>query len=642
MNNTYTVTTTMTSAYLRQIGLLMRRLLLCYLLYFVSRVLFFVVNRQYFSETGFSEFASDCFFGLRFDSFSICVSNSLFILMSLMPFSFFYHRGYQTLLRWLFVLSNTVFLAFNFIDIAYFTFTRKRSTSDIFKQIGGQSDLGKLIPQFASDYWWTLLLFAFTIYVLVRLYQRIPVPAAVDFGKQRSALQMLLVSLLFSLSVGFTVLGIRGGFQRVPIDVVNAGAVTRPEGVSIVLNTPFSLIKSMEHNNIEVVNFYSEEVARQLFNPVHHFADSAFTKKNVVVIILESFAKEYTGLSRRQSLTPFLDSLMGASLVFENGFANGTKSIEGIPAILASMPSVMQNPFINSDYAGNRQTSFASLLRNEGYTTAFFHGGINGTMNFNDWAPAAGYAQYYGRNEYNNEADFDGYWGIFDEPFLQYTIKTMDGFKAPFHSAIFTLSSHHPYLVPEKYKNVFKAGPYENSASVRYADYSLRRFFESAQSSAWYKNTLFVLTPDHCSLSGDPFYSNEVGYFTIPVMFFDPAGKLKGRVTHTISQIDILPSVMQWLGYNKPFFSLGQSCFGQVPASAFQYINGKIYLYNDSMAYCFVNNQLKNVYNYRRDSILHFNLAGTNPVSDSLHYQRYKAFMQTYYNTLVKNTAFLK
>lgn len=95
----------------------------------------------------------------------------------------------------------------------------------------------------------------------------------------------------------------------------------------------------------------------------------------------------------------------------------------------------------------------------------------------------------------------------------------MSQFKEPFHSAIFTLSSHHPYFVPDKYKNKFPRVYLENSECIGYADYSLRQFFDSAKKTKWYNNTLFILTADHGSLSKNSFYNNPVGNLTIPILF---------------------------------------------------------------------------------------------------------------------------
>lgn len=626
----------MTSLYLKQLNILLKRLLICYLLYFFSRFVFYAGNLSFFQGISFLSFVKTCFYGLRFDSFSIVISNSLFILLSIVPSNLFNRNYYQKTLFVLFIICNSIFLAVNFIDVAYLPFIKKRSTAEIFDQLAGQSDMAKLLPRFLIDFWWVFVLYFISLGVMIFLYRRIKIDFKVAYGKA-PVKQWLVIVFLFVLCGGISTLFARGGLQRVPIDVVNAGAVAEPEEVPIVLNSSFTIVKSISQNRLAEYHFYNETDVKNIYNPVHYFKDSTLKKQNVVVLILESFSKEYTKLGRVRSITPFLDSLMDKSLVFGNAFSNGTKSIEGIPAILSSLPSLMENPFINSVYANNFQTSFANLLKKEGYESAFFHGGINGTMNFTDWAPAAGYDYYFGRNEYGNEADFDGYWGIWDEPFLQFSVKKMSEFKIPFHSAIFTLSSHHPYFVPTKYKNKFPKTNLENSESIGYADYALRLFFESAKKTDWYANTLFILTADHCGISEDHFFANPVGNLSIPILFFKPDNSLVQQNNRVFSQMDILPSAMSLLGYNKKFFAFGRSYNSQNKSASCFYQQGSHYLYGDSLVSIFNSGVLTTVYNYYRDSVLTQNLVSKNQKADSTNSALFKAFIQTYNNVLIHN-----
>lgn len=557
-----------------------------------------------------------------------------------MPFNFFWKKAYQKVLLWIYILCNTIFIAVNCIDIGYFPFIRKRSSADLLKQIGGQSDLSKLIPQFLKDFWWVIVGFILLLTLLIALYKRIK-PDLTISHQFKGLKQKLIVFTLFLLSVALSVLGVRGGFQRIPINIVDAGAMTGSEEVPIILNTPFSIIKSFEEKSLVEYSFFNATELKSIYDPVHHYKDSVFKKQNVVVIILESFAKEYTKLGRR-SYTPFLDSLMAHSLVCSNAFSNGTKSIEGIPAILSSLPTLNENPFINSVYSLNDQTSFASLLSKEGYETAFFHGGINGTMNFDAWSKLAGYNFYLGKNEYNNNEEFDGFWGIWDEPFLQYSVQKMSSFKQPFHTTVFTLSSHHPYQVPKKYNNKFPKGDLPNSETIGYADYSLRQFFESAKKTNWYNNTLFVITADHGSLSEAPFWRDIVGNQALPVLFFKGDNSLKGTNQHVFSQIDILPSALQLIGYNKPFFSFGESFLSENYGNDYFYSNGTHCLYGDSLLYCFNFPKLSVVYNYRADSALSTPITFKYPALDSLETVRYKAFLQTYNHSLIHNKGRIK
>jgi phosphoglycerol transferase MdoB-like AlkP superfamily enzyme len=321
---------------------------------------------------------------------------------------------------------------------------------------------------------------------------------------------------------------------------------------------------------------------------------------NVVIFILESFSKEYSCfLGGGKGYTHFLDSLLQQSLVFTNAFANGTQSYEAMPAIIAGIPSLMDEPYSGSNYADNLIESLPFLLRQEGYHTTFYHGGNNGTMGFSNFARVAGVEYYMGREEYNNDADFDGHWGIWDEPYLQYFAGQIDRFPQPFFTALFTLSSHHPYNVPEKYRNRFKEGSLPILKSIRYADYALGAFFKTAQHMPWYKNTLFVFTADHAAQAVERIYNSTTGMFAIPIAFFCPSDStLTGSDSTIAQQIDIMPTVLDYLGYQKPFFAFGESLLNSASSHmALSFVNGIYQLVEGNYVMLFNGKRVTSFYN---------------------------------------------
>jgi len=624
------------TAYFQNIWLLVKRLGLVYLLYTLCRLLFLGFNFRYFQEISFGETLSVCFWGLRFDTVSILIVNALFILLSVLPFNFVYRQGYQTSLRWIYVITNSVGIALNFIDFAYFPFTQKRTTYDAMNLVfGGQSDFLQLIPAFVKDFWYVILLFAALVWGMNRLYKSIRQREGVILY---NVTRITVYSLSFLSVVALTVLGIRGGFQRIPLGIVDAGNHTSPAFVPVLLNTPFNIIKSVELKKMEAYHFYTDNEVKTLVNPLKPAKTEGFKKLNVMVIILESFSKEYTGLSGRTSYTPFLDSLMQESMLFTNAWANGKRSIEGIPAILAGMPSLTEDPYINSIYSNNRICSFATALKPLGYHTAFFHGGTNGTMSFDAFCRVAGFDEYIGRSEYPNTQDYDGHWGIWDEPFLQYVSQKLSSYQQPFFASVFTLSSHHPYAIPEQYKNRFPKGTLEIHESIGYADHALRRFFETARKQPWFDNTVFVITPDHTGVSEDPYFSSMLGQYAIPVAFYYPAGHLKSRSDAVFQQIDIFPTVLDYLNYDRPYFAFGNSAFHPVqPDYALYNFSGNYALVGDSLFSLLNNFEVQAAYRYRRDSLLKNDVKAQYPSETGLSQRYGKAFMQTYSNALIGN-----
>ena len=208
--------------------------------------------------------------------------------------------------------------------------------------------------------------------------------------------------------------------------------------------------------------------------------------------------------------TPFLDSLISVSKTFTVSIADGHKSIEAMPSVLASIPS-LETPYIISPYANNTIQGLAELLGNKGYYTAFFHGAPNGSMGFDSFSKMAGFQDYYGKDQYPNPEDFDGVWGIWDEPFFKFFEHKLDNFKRPFFVSIFSVSSHHPFKVPEKYEGKFKKGPVPILQTIGYTDMALREFFNAASKEPWFDSTLFVLTADHTNELVHEVYQNDFG-----------------------------------------------------------------------------------------------------------------------------------
>jgi phosphoglycerol transferase MdoB-like AlkP superfamily enzyme len=204
------------------------------------------------------------------------------------------------------------------------------------------------------------------------------------------------------------------------------------------------------------------------------------------------------------------------------------------------------------------------------------------------------------------------------------------------------LSSHHPFRIPEKYNNKFPKTSLEIIESIGYADYALSKFFESAKKMPWYNNTVFVLTSDHTSISEDVFYNNDVGHHQIPILFFCPSdSSLNGLSTKLIQQIDIMPSVLDYIGYNKPFFAFGNSVFGNQPSNySIHFNSGNYYLTNDSMYYVFNNLKLEQVFNYKKDSLLTRNLFDSNEKYRKQE-DYLKAYVQFYNKTIINNKTHL-
>lgn len=609
-------------------------------IYQLCRLLFFLFNSSYFFDLGAAGLFKCLFYGFRFDISAIVLSNSLFILLFLFPWKIREMRFYRILLRTLFLVVNSLAVVVNCIDMAYFPFTLKRSTADLFKFFGGKigNDASRLIPTFLKDYWYLVLLAALMIYLLVIIYRKTERDIRISWNFR----SFLTQTLILIVGMGISALLYRGGLQLKPISTVDAGEYVEARDVPLVINSPFSILKTIDLETIQPQIYFNDETElKKIYDPIHAGSKQPFRKLNVFVIALESFSKEYVGsLNGKQTpFTPFLDSLIEHGLVFTQAFSNGKRSIEGIPAITASTPTWMTEPYISSPYGSNQITSLANLLKEEGYYSAFFHGGTNGTMGFDAFCHLAGYDDYFGRTEYNNEKDYDGNWGIWDEEFLQYTATTINKKPQPFLATLFTLTSHHPYPVPEKYKGKFPEGALPIEHSIAYTDYCLRKFMETAKKMPWFKNTLFVFSADHTGISNDPFWVGKIGNNAIPILYYMPEDStLHGRSEMTTSQIDILPSVLDYLHYPKSYFSFGESVFDSSATHfAMTFSMDRLTLIQKEYALEYNGTSLHGIYNYQKDSLLNNDLQLSQSTTLQEYDRRLKAIIQTYQQALIHN-----
>lgn len=622
--------------------LLLQRLLLLLIPYELTRIFFFAYNHHYFASIDTHQFLYYCFIGLRFDVPAIIMTNLPFIILSLIPFGgpdSIYRKG---VVKTVYMVCNSLALFMQFGDSVFLPFVYKRSTADIFKFLSLGSDSADVMPSVVKDYWYVLLFWALTVLIIYGLYTLTERKRPFENTRNYVATSLAYTFVL----LGILLLGFRGGWQERPLSLNDASYYASAHDIPLVINSPFSILKTFGVPPLKEKKYFAPVTLQKIYSPYKVPTEGTFKKYNVVTIILESFSKEYIGAlnNRHKTNTPFLDSLISQSLTFDNAFSDGKKSIEGIPSVISGLPTWMDEPFLISDYSKDTTNSLAGLLGSEGYTTAFFHGGTNGTMGFTGFCKKAGFKYYYGRTEYHNDKDYDT-WGIWDEPFFQYFARNLDTLHKPFYASIFSLSSHHPFKIPEKYKSKFprKGFELEILKCVRYSDMALREFFQTASQKPWFDSTLFVIVADHAGPSEDPYYSNRLGMYELPIVFYMPHSNLKGVCHNTMQQIDIMPSILGYLHFPHPYFAFGNDVFDSASNHfAINYINDVYQVCKNPYCLQIEGNHTTTLYNYQKDSMLTHDIAKTNPkIRDSLS-NILKAVIQTYNSSVINNVMYIK
>ena len=635
---------------------LLWNLLVVYVMFMVCRVIFVLANWTIYSGTLTWGHTLELFgAGLIFDTSAILYTNALVSVMMLFPLHWKEKQGYYKIVRWIYVICNSVAIYANLIDCVYFPFTGKRTTTSVFAEFSheGAGNMAKIFAEQFLANWYLVVVAALISWLLWKLFR--PVPSKVSSFSTRLPVYYITQVVVMLLAIPLFVAGMRGGFTTAvrPITISNANQYAdRPAETGIILNTPFSIYRTLSKKPMLVPDYMSEQEATALFSPLHTPNDTAaFKPMNVVVFILESFSKQHFGYYNRtlrngtyKGFTPFLDSLItNHALTWQYSYANGRKSIEGMPSTLSSLPNYVE-PLFLTPASLNRMSGIARELgEQKGYVTAFFHGAQNGSMGFEAFARATGFQRYYGRTEYNKDPhyhgdkDFDGTWAIFDEEFLQFYCDRMSEMEQPFMTAVFTASSHTPYPMPERYKGKFPKGEDPIQECIAYSDNAIRLFFEKASHQKWFKNTLFVITSDHTSRHYDKFYTTTLGHSSVPIILYVPSDTLlHGYDTcRVVQQIDIMPTILNYIGYDQPYIAFGQDMINTPPSktsamhwvpetSSYEFVKGNYVIDFDG-------NRVTHAFRYRTDSLLLHNVVHTMP-SDTLRQleRQMKAMIQSY------------
>ena len=545
------------------------RLALVYIFYFLARLAFYSFNHAHLSVEGISDFLRLAFYGLLFDTTAIIYVNLLFIFLSILPLLINAKKSFQKVLFWVYFLCNIPAYLLNYIDIAYFSYNKTRLTTNDWALVENEHNPITLLSGFLVQYWAVFTLFLVSVLLWIFLYKKIKVKEKVITRKKTYFITSAVVLVLLVPSLIFGIRGFSFKAGVIPLTVMDASKYARDiSQVNVLLNTPFTILRTMGKNKgFKEFKFTTDTYIAEHIKPIKQYSREVPTKPNIVLIILEGMGDEYLGVMNQhtnianyRTHTPFLDSLAQQGYYFTNIYANSIHSIEGISAVTAGMPT-FQTAWVRSGYAQRKVASLPEIARSLGYETLFAHGATNGSMNFDGYTHQIGYQTYLGRTEFNDERYYNGSWGIDDEPFLQYFAKNINKMKRPFLATIFTLSSHGPYKVPEPHNKRFNNGDILMHNVVEYSDYAIEKFFDTIKKEDWYNNTIFAIISDHTTEDYYDYYKQKIAHHRLPIILFSPNKTLmaQGSSEELGQQIDIFPTLVDLMGYQKPFRSWGRS-----------------------------------------------------------------------------------
>ncbi|OFX44951.1 MAG: hypothetical protein A2046_09595 [Bacteroidetes bacterium GWA2_30_7] len=369
----------------------------------------------------------------------------------------------------------------------------------------------------------------------------------------------------FLITPVFIFLGMRGGWQPIPINQSEVYFSKHNIVNLATVNSTYNLMHSIEQNRGFLTSnpfkYFDDKEVKNLIDKLHYvekdttelFLNESIKKPNLVFIILESWSADMLKCcGGYDSVSPCFDKLAKDGILFDNVISSGTVSDQGMAAILSGYPAQPTVSIIKQESKYDDLPCFAHNFQKDGYYTSFYFGG---QLNYGN---IKGFIYYNNFDKIIEQYDFDssiprGRLGVHDEFVFDRLINDLNSFKQPFLNIYFTLSTHSPFDFPMKYK--FSWGGELNGYvnSVAYTDSCIGVFFEKAKKTEWYKNTVFVLMSDHSHGNPKlrPFHASS--YRRIPLLFTGEPIKeaYKGKVIHKIfAQTDVTATLLAQFGYN--------------------------------------------------------------------------------------------
>ena len=585
------------------------RIAMLYIAMNICRAVFYFHNQELIGEIASDEIWQLLKGSMLFDSASFAYTMSLYFIITLLPISerIWNKKWYRVTTLCSYIIPAGAMLAINLSDVVYFHYTQRRFTSEeIF--FADNSNTPQLMLQFLQENWYLALIWGVLIAALVigfrvgfKVRDIVPMPTrhkdGTDSESWHSRRMVILTSLfvlvrlaVITAVVFYCAYAIRGGLTRMTqrLNLSHSMLYTKsPHKANLILSNPFCIIRTMDHH-IVVPHFFDDKEIDAIYTPSHYPEDMMHSELygacegyNVVLFILESFSAEHSAYLMPEEhsnggYTPNLDKLMAKGLVFDHCYSNGYVSIAAPPAIWSSTPSY-EVSFLRMAESVADCRPLPRILADKGYHTAFFCGSEHGSMGFGAYAHIAGIDELYSMEDYeerHGSGDFDDAWGIWDEPFIDYMGEEISDFKEPFFASIFTLTSHHPFNVPEEVEEELPKGTTLNHRPIAYADRAIGRFMEKYRNEEWFQRTLFIFVADHVSSERMLEKTNSLPEcFHIIGFMYTPDGAIPAQhYEHIFSHVDIMPTVLGLVGHDEPYFAIGRDIFNEPQREPFTLI----------------------------------------------------------------------
>lgn len=516
--------------------------------------------------------------GVRVDIALIFTFTSLIWLALLLPFNFTANKSYRSFfgILWGVILGAIIF--FNIGDILYFGFVNRHLNNEL-SLIG--NDVGILVEMVVDFYLIQTILGTIFYFIIVYFFYKVFNSTL----KNKDIRQREWANVLLVIIIAF--LGIRGKLDGISFGTSDAFAVNKVSSGNLALNGFFCFYRGGTIHNVNHSAVKPEQaidsVKKSLMSKEFEFVNENFplmrksvknakNNYNVVIIMIESLSAKYIDALAHNDfkVTHTLDKLAKEGQLFTNFYANGQRSQEGITSIYTGItqPVGFENlgeglELYNPSYLGN-------IAQKNGYSTLAMQSSDRGSFRVDKLSALAGFKEYYGAEDIEQTGDESGQpnYGAWDGNGFRFLSKKLKTIKEPFISFFFTASTHSPFYSPGKQWEKY---PHDTSSengflnTVNYVDAQINEFMEQSKKEPWFERTIFIFTADHTNhtklSSAKEIKPSKVNLpnFHVPLIIYAPKILTPKKSDIIASHNDILPTIIDILGWKTPFTTIGNS-----------------------------------------------------------------------------------
>ncbi|MEY3416896.1 MAG: hypothetical protein RL060_1007 [Bacteroidota bacterium] len=382
----------------------------------------------------------------------------------------------------------------------------------------------------------------------------------------------------------------RGGLQQIPINASAVYFTTDYFANNAAVNPCWNICYAITEKNYQTVNPFvrlpeaeADALMAQLYatDSTKHVQVLNTPKPNVLLIIVESFSSKFIGVQNGlKEVTPHFDALSKEGVFFSNCYASGDRSDKGMTAILSGYPSQPTTSIIFDNHKSARLPNLGKDLLQAGYTTAYYYGGEMEFANLKSYVLGGGFQHTVSKADFDAKF-YNSKWGVHDHIVLNKLLDDLQSTKAPFFNTLFTLSNHEPFEIPiaPRFKGTDTETLFKNAAW--YTDKSIGEFIAKAKKTAWWKNTLVIITADHGHRMPGDSPNHDKEKFHIPMLWLGGALHVKDTtITAICSQTDLAASVLTQLNLPTSQYTFSNDLFNasRTPFAYYSFNNGFGYL----------------------------------------------------------------